>query len=457
MARQARRWTLEEVIDLEQALVVETKPTSTLKASVTEAARGFTGTEARSSGLRAWLEESRKTPSAGKRFTASLSLVAAGLGLLAWLAGISGVLGMLDRTRGGIDVLLFLMILLGIQWLILWMAVFAWIFRRQTARGFSGMQALLGKVVHRFSGDGDDWWSRLMDGGGAPRLALLWRLARLAQGAGICFNLGIISGLAGLVMVKNVGFFWETTTEAAMRDTLVHLVKMLSIPWSGVWPAAVPDASVIAASRWLPDQTDALPPGPAAWWLFLLMATFVWGMLPRVLWWVLADVAFKRALGNLDFQARHHRALWRELTGVDRVDTDEKPLDGVLVLDVGGSGLRQEDLRPFLLQKLRVHPASWHPVAVLDAGAESEAQSALREAPAGVVLLAEGWALSPPRMSALHAQIRSVAGPETPVKFLVANVAQGGSPTKASEVERKEWERFVDSLRDPFAEVFFFA
>lgn len=457
MARHARRWTLEEVIDLEQALAVDAKPGPSLKASVMEAARGLSGTDARSAGLRAWLEESRKTPSAGRRFGASLSMVAAGLGLLAWLAGISGVLGMLDRSRGGIDVLLFLVVLLGVQWLILLMAVFAWIFRHKTAQGFSGLQALIGKVVHRFSGGADTWWDRVMDGGGAPRMALLWRLARLAQGAGVCFNVGIISGLAGLVMVKNVGFFWETTTEAAMRESLGHIVRVLSSPWSAAWPAAVPDASVIEASRWLPDKTAALPPGPASWWLFLLMATFVWGMLPRLVWWVSADVAFKKALGNLDFQARHHRALWRELTGVDRVDADEKPLDGVLVLDVGGSGLRQQDLRPFLLQKLRVHPASWHPVAVLDPGAESEAQAALREAPAGVVLLAEGWALSPPRMSALHSQIRSAAGPETPVKFLVANVAQDGSPMAASEVERKEWERFVDSLRDPFAEVYFFA
>lgn len=448
---------MEEVIDLEQALVTDSKPTSSLKASVMEAARGLEGAEARSVGLRAWLDVSRKSPSAGNRFVVSLSMVSAGVGLLMFVGGISGVLGMLNRSRGGIDVLLFLVVLLGVQWLILLMAILGWIFRHKTARGFSALQTLVGKVVHRFSGDGDGWWNRLMDGGGAPRSALLWRLARLAQGAGICFNLGIIAGLLGMVMIKNVGFFWETTTEAAMRETLVHIVRALSYPWSGVWPAAVPDASVIEASRWLPDQKDALPPGPAAWWMFLLMATVVWGMLPRLVWWVLADAALRKALGNLDFQARHHRSLWRELTGVDRVDTDEKPLDGVLVLDVGGSGLRQDDLRPFLLQKLRVNPASWHSLAVLDPGAESEAQAALRLAPAGVVLLAEGWALSPPRMSALHSQIRSVAGAETPVKFLVANVSPNGLPVAASEVEKKEWERFVDSLRDPFAEVFPFA
>ena len=186
------------------------------------------------------------------------------------------------------------------------------------------------------------------------------------------------------------------------------------------------------------------------------MATLVWGLLPRlVLWWV-AWNAGRRALARLDFQARGHRALWRELTGTGRVETDDKPLDGVLVLDVGGSGLTADGLRPFLLRRLRVHPAAWHSVAVLDPGAEAEASRALAKAPAGVVLLAEGWALSPARMSALHAKIRASAGPATPVKFLVANAGAEQHAGAAQPGERREWERFVDSLRDPEAEVFFF-
>jgi hypothetical protein len=295
-----------------------------------------------------------------------------------------------------------------------------------------------------------------MDGGGAPRAALLWRMARLAQGAGICFNIGIIGGLAGLVLVRNVGFFWETTTESAMRGTLTTIVNALSFPWSAFWPAAVPDGSVIDATRWLPQRTEALAPGPSQWWLFLIMAIFVWGLFPRLLLWFLARNATKSALSKMDFQARHHRALWRQITGVDRIEIDEKPLDGVLVLDVGGSGLKQESLRPFLLQKLRVHPAAWHSVAVLDSGAENEASAALALAPAGVVLLAEGWSLSPPRMTALHSQIRATAGEKTPIKFLIANESADDQPAPATEDERAQWERFVDSLRDPLAEVFFF-
>ena len=59
-------------------------------------------------------------------------------------------------------------------------------------------------------------------------------------------------------------------------------------------------------------------------------------------------------------------------------------------------------------------------------------------------------------MSALHARIRTHAGPETPVKFLIANSGKDHQPTPPTADERREWERFVDSLRDSEAEVFFF-
>jgi hypothetical protein len=131
-------------------------------------------------------------------------------------------------------------------------------------------------------------------------------------------------------------------------------------------------------------------------------------------------------------------------------------VDGVLVLDVGGCGLTAQELRPFLLRRLRVHPTAWLPVAVMDKGADEDAARALAKAPAGIVLLAEGWSLSPPRMIALHAKVRSSAGSETPVKFLVVNVGSDGQPGSPTTEERHEWARFVDSLRDPAAEVFFF-
>lgn len=104
-----------------------------------------------------------------------------------------------------------------------------------------------------------------------------------------------------------------------------------------------------------------------------------------------------------------------------------------------------------------VHPSSWHQIAVLDEGGERGVSEALGKAPAGVVLLAEGWALSPPRMKALHERIRARAGRETPMQYLVANVGAGNTPVPPSREELREWERFVDALADPHAEVHAYA
>ena len=456
MARDSQRWTLEDLVDFEQAAASSPDTPQDVRNGVVAAGRGLEGAAARRAGLRFWLGEMR-TGSGGRKFSSGLVMVGGGLALLTFLAGISAVLGLLDRGRGGVNVTLLLAILIGGQWLVLVFATIAWLVRGRAAEGFSGVQAVAGKLARRLAGDRDDtWWERLMDGGGAPRAAVLWRLARMAQVAGVFFNIGILCGLGGLVLLKHVGFFWETTTELAMLSFLESAVKFLSLPWSGWWPGAVPDAQTILDSRWLPGRTSGLDPGPAAWWKFLLMVTLVWGLLPRLILWVVAWNAGRKALARLDFQGRTHRALWREITGSDRVETDTPPLDGVLVLDVGGSGLSEAALRPFLLRHLRVHPVAWESTAVLDPGAEEQSTAALAKAPAGVVLLAEGWSLSPPRMISIHAKIRSRAGSGIPVKFLIANVGSDQQPCAVTADEHREWTRFVDSLRDPAAEVFFF-
>lgn len=454
MAKHAGRWTLEDLIDFESEIAAATRTPLDVRAQIIPAVKDLDGIAARRLGFRIWLDGVRST-SHGRNFTASLAMVGSVFAFAMFVAGITGVLGLVDWQKGGLHVTLFLALLIGGQWLVLLLAAIAWLLRRRAVDGFSTVQALAGKLARRLAGERDaPWWNLLMKAEPATRGAVLWRLGRMAQAAGIFFNLGILSGLAGLVLVKHVGFFWETTTVETMHLLLEKSAWFLSLPWSGWWPEAVPDASVIHGSRWLPDHM--LPPGPPEWWRFLLMTTLVWGLSPRFLLWMTAWIQGRRALGRMEFQARPQRALWRDLTGSGRAESDDKPLDGVLVLDVGGSGLTPDGLRPFLLRRMRVHPAVWHSVAVMDPGAEGQASLALAKAPAGVVLLAEGWALSPARMDALHARVRVEAGPTVPIKFLIANSGPGKSPVPPSPDERREWERYADSLRDPEAEVFFY-
>lgn len=456
MRKEAAHWTLEDLIDFEHEVASATELVTSAQTAALTASRGVEGAVARRAGLHAWLNEIRKD-SPGRRFSTGLGLIGTALCIFTFLSGSSAVLGLLDHEKGGINVILFLAILLGVQWLILLAALLGWAFRNKAAEGFSTFQVGLGSLARKMAGrDSHHWWRGLMDGGTQPRAAILWRLARYAQGAGIFFNLGILGGLLVLVMVRHVGFFWETTTEEVMRTTLEKIVEILSIPWSGWWPAATPGPEIIRASRWLPGHSLYLAPGPAAWWEFLLASTACWGLLPRVILWLLAWHGENSALRKMDFQGRHHRVLWRELTGTTRTENDTIPTDGILVLDVGGSGLRPDALRPFLLRHLRVNPIAWKNVAVLDEQEETEAAAALAKAPAGVVLLAEGWSLSPPRMADLHRKIRSTAGPATSIKFLAVNVSGDGTPSAVTDEERKQWEHFVDSLRDPLAEIHFY-
>ncbi|MBC8125540.1 MAG: DUF2868 domain-containing protein [Gloeobacteraceae cyanobacterium ES-bin-144] len=454
MAQDVKRWTLADVIDLESEIVASKKTPPQIRDAVLSSSRGLDGAMARRVGLRIWLDGMRST-SAGAKFLSATALVGTASGALMFAAGIFGVLGVVDHEKTGLHIVLFLAVLIGGQWFILLLAGIAWFFRRRATDGFSSIQAMIGGLIRRFSGERETpWWSRLMHEDGGARAAILWRLGRLAQMIGIFFNLGILAGLTGLVMLKHIGFFWETTTEFAMHSLLEKLTRVLTMPWAAWWPSAVPDAMVIDATRWRPDH--ATPPGPSVWWEFLLMATIFWGLLPRLVLWLLAWNAGRRALARLDFQARGQRELWRELTGPGRRESNDRALDGVLVLDVGGCGITEESLRPFLLRRLRVNPTAWHSVAVMDAGAEAEAAKALANAPAGVVLLAEGWSLAPARMQTLHSRIRANAHAAPPIKFLIANVGPDHAPTSPSPNERLEWARFVDSLRDPEAEVFFY-
>lgn len=449
------RWTLENLIDFEQALAAGKPVPGVVKEQVAIAARGLDGKQARRAGLKIWLASARCEPAAGARFQSAMRWLAFGLMVLGVATGAGWVSSLMNHALGGMNVVIFLAAVIGLQWGILAAAAFGWIFRSRTSVGLTAVQKLLGGLLRKLVKE-DGWWSRLSDGGSDARAALGWQVAGLAQMFGGFFNIGVIVALGGFVLTRNVGFYWETTTEEAMRGTLGSMVGFLSAPWAWFWPEAVPGAAVIDGTRLLSHATGRLAPGPEAWWLFLLAATFVWGLLPRLVLVYLSGWASRRALAAVDFQGRHHRALWRELTGTVRTEVEEKPLDGVLVLDVGGGGWNRESLRPFLLRKLRVHPAAWHSTAVLDEGEERQAAEAIAMAPAGVVLLAEGWALSPPRMKSLHEKIRALAGGEIPVKFLVANEASGEPVAPAAE-EAEQWSRFVDGLRDPNAEVFPFA
>jgi hypothetical protein len=382
----------------------------------------------------------------GRRWVQGVGAATLLMVLAAALLGVGAVWGTLDRATSGVNVVWLLAATLVLPWLMLLAGVGVW-----AVRGWIPAVGWIGMMVERLALRGLSDSSRAMldrirrsDELGA---VLAWHLAARTQAMAVGFHAGAVLGLGAMVLFKSVGFFWESTTEAALRDGLEAFVRVASMPWRGWMPEAVPE---IAAT----ESTAAWMEAGGGWWRFLLMALVFWGVVPRILLCLALGWRKRRCLAGLKFHAPQHRKLWRELTMVRRGESLKAPVDGALVVTVGGVEPDREQLRPFLLRRLRMNPTAWEMLGVLDADREDAAREALDMAPAGIVLFAEGWSLAPRQMQRALDETRDRAGDRRRV-LVVGNPGDGGIEPATAE-ERTQWERFVDERRDDDVELMFF-
>lgn len=426
------RWKLDELIDFEVALAAW---------NGTSRPDEVTEQESRSATFKAWKEAvGGRGRGPGRSWVSALKRCCRFLGIAALLAGFGAAWGCFDRQREGVHVVVFLCVTLFIPWLILLVGLTAWIFRPAGA-GLIG--ATLKKLATRFTGEkGREVMARIE---GNPELmkALGWHIAGRVQRAAAEYHFGAIVALSVMFFFYKVGFFWETTTQTAMRQLLEGTVKVLALPWSWVAPSLLPDV--------VGSQRDAhWQGGGASWMLFLLVSLLFWGLLPRGLLVNFAALKEWRTLRDPAFQAPLHRKLWRVLTGVRRGSEPKGPTDGALVLDLGGISPDHDALRPFFLRHLRMNPVAWETLDVLDAGREAAAETALNKATAGIILLAEGWSLAPRRMEETIRRILATGGGTAAGRRIVIHVAnfdKQGRPKEPTAEERATWEAFLDGQK----------
>lgn len=438
MRARSELWSLPELIDLEAALAKwdGSRPVS---------APLPTGEHDRNRVIKEWLRTNQGA-APGERWLGVLGMVTSVAAMLFFGLGIGAAWATLERSVDGVHVVWFLATTLLLPWSLLLAGLVGWLVRRKHSFGWLGEP--LRRITSRFTGSTTSEVFNQARSGGELGRALGWRLARHTQFIAAAFSLGAATGLAVMVLFKRVGFFWETTTQTAMESLLGGAVKVLCAPWAWAFPNLIPD---VVGTRRGAEWAG----GGESWWPFLLLTLLVWGALPRLVLAGLAAWRERRILANLAFQGPHHRRLWRTLTHVERGAEPQGPVDGALVIDVGGSVSNGESLRPFFLRRLRLNPARWETLGVLDAGRERDARMALQKAPAGIVLLAEGWALSPRQVEQTlkrvlpHVENRRLV-------LLVANHDGQGQPLPPTETERGEWEKFVNRLREVELELVFF-
>ena len=471
MARipKEEKWSLTDLADLEALLVEEGAERGSRRIYREKVAkklpRDLEEVERRRRGLRLWLAEKRgDDPMVGQRLETGLRLAGLLVKVLALLAGIGIARGLLlDLSFGGrgYNVWLFLGVTLGLQWLLLIGGAVAWLLFRRKGR-LSWSQEVLSALGRKFAGSKvGGVWNRLLamrsEGYGS---VLGWRLASLTQLGAVWLNFGVIIGFIVCLWFLKVNFYWESTLESMSKEQLVRVTDRLALPW--VWAGeqwrpghyGVDRAALSVVENAL-QAPDANPRDPVSlvWMRFIVLSLLVWGILPRFLLHSYCAFRERKALAGLDFQEGRHRNLWREMAKVERAVVKTNQADGVVLLDVGGTGLKVETLRPFLLQQLRVNPESVYQTGVLDASKEEAAFAVMKEAELGVVMAVEGWSLSTPQMTENYQKVRAVIGERKPIRFLVLGTVKGEQVGEVNESELAEWVKFVDGLRDPAVEV----
>ncbi|WP_233236018.1 DUF2868 domain-containing protein [Bordetella sp. LUAb4] len=261
----------------------------------------------RQTGLDACLASWRRAAGIG------LTLLA-GIGLM---AGIGAALGALGDGSRAVNVLHALGALLGLHALtfLFWLGASA-----VTPRG--AVQGLARVWL---------WASRRLARGPDAGLAAQALLSLLARGGGLRWLFGAVShlvwllaltaALATLLLVLSTAsyrFIWATTL--LEPQTFVRLTDLL-----GWLPArlgfSVPDAALVAAS----DGTRALPAlAQAQWSMWLIGALVIYGILPRLLAWLLSVFMLRRALAGLrlDLDLPGYAGLASRLAPVDILDDD---------------------------------------------------------------------------------------------------------------------------------------
>lgn len=138
----------------------------------------------------------------------------------------------------------------------------------------------------------------------------------MGQVFGICFNIGLLGVLIMRVAITDLAFGWQSTLQPA-AETVHAIVRAISLPWSWAMPpsAAHPTAAQIEGSRFVfkEGMRHLESPDLVAWWLFLLFAVSVYGLLPRLLLLMGTMLQQKRGLQSLSFS---HAACDRLLTAM---------------------------------------------------------------------------------------------------------------------------------------------
>lgn len=454
-------WKLYDLIDFEEILQRKDQPqldadaTKILKTSSHDSPQ-TSESEKRSLGLYHWYNhvKNKTDTEAATKLVFALKLLTVILSLAGFCLGFVLINGLIEQVTiegKGINIWKFLTFTLGVQTLFLIISIFSWLLFNRKREKLAFFEQIIAAIAKKMAGSkGAKVVNQVTQAGNSYSGIMSWRIAKITQLAAIFFNLGLLVGLATSLFFLEIGFFWSSTIENISRPQLLSLTEFLSLPWKGFYPEAVITEQALELTQLQIGRLN--PEGkPQFWYPFLFCIIAFWGLLPRVLLYGFSCFSEARSLKKLTFMERRHRNLWRSLTHVSSEIKHDTAADEVIIISVGGIEATTEEIRPFLLQQLRVSPLKRFETDVLEGEESVTAIEAIKLSKKGVVLLVEGWNLSPKYIQNLHLKIREQM-PKLPISYLVFGTIKEGRYYSPEASEFNQWKETIAMLADPEAE-----
>lgn len=148
----------------------------------------------------------------------------------------------------------------------------------------------------------------------SQQIIVMGILFRLTQSFGIAFNLAAISVTLLLVAVSDRAFGWQSTLNLS-ADAVHRMTRRIASPWASFYPAGSPSREEIAGSRiFLKDGIKTLTnQNLASWWRFLVCSLMTYGLLPRLILWMMSCFFVKHRLAHMHFDSLICDRLWQNM------------------------------------------------------------------------------------------------------------------------------------------------
>ncbi len=306
-----------------------------------------------------------------------------------------------------------------------------------------------------------------------------WAVVRSGQAFGVAFNLGALFGCLYLIVFTDLAFGWSTTLQADAQH-MQMLTDALAWPWSSLVPQARPSLELIEATRYfrlhpgaLSDSAPVAPEILGGWWPFLILCILVYGLLPRILLWLLAQVSFNTTLKRtmlhlpeipplfqrLNTQLVETRAPESEIDAISEIKPADKQRDisklqgeSLSVVDWSDTGLEKAPLTQWLsaTSSGKLNSFQYAGGARSPEHDQQVLSSLCADGSTASLILVKAW--EPPMAEFLDflREYRHVAGNGRALAVVPLGVGSASELIPPDPKQKEVWEAAVQQLGDPW-------